>query len=122
MAVNNPLLLINKDLRDGLLSDFEAVELKARTLLIPESLPDRYQFSEPDYIPCGLGIIDEAEQYYDQLPNDLQLKLDNINTDFDTRSNDRVTYFTPEGNVQLNYQLTGEDGLTGSNAQDNDNS
>ena len=45
MAVNNPLLLINKDLRDGLLSDFEAVELKARTLLIPESLPDRYQFS-----------------------------------------------------------------------------
>ena len=48
--------------------------------------------------------------------------LDNINTDYDTRSNDRVTYFTPEGNVQLNYQLTGEDGLTGSNAQDNDNS
>ena len=54
MAVNNPLLLINKDLRDGLLSDFEAVELKARTLLIPESLPDRYQFSEPDYILVAL--------------------------------------------------------------------
>ena len=121
-AFNNPLVLINKDLRDGVLSDVEAVELKARTLLIPESLPDRYQFADPDYIPCGLGIIDEAEQYYEQLPNDLQLKLDNINNDFDSRSTDRLTYFTPEGNVQLNYQLTGEDGLTGNNAQDNDNS
>ena len=71
-AFNNPLVLINKDLRDGVLSDVEAVELKTRTLLIPESLPDRYQFADPAYIPCGLGIIDEAEKYYDQLPNDLQ--------------------------------------------------
>ena len=47
-AINNPLLLINKDLHDGLLSDAEAVELKTRTLLIPESLPGRYQFEEPD--------------------------------------------------------------------------
>ena len=124
IAFNNPLILINKDLKDGLITDYEAVQLKARTLLIPESLPVRYQFSEPDYIPCGLGIIDEAEEYYDQLPEDLQLKLDTINNDIDneSRSNDRVTYFTPEGNVQLNYQLSGEDGLTGSNAQDNDNS
>ncbi|MEE3195753.1 MAG: hypothetical protein VX260_02210, partial [Candidatus Neomarinimicrobiota bacterium] len=63
-AINNPFLLINKDLHDGVLTDVEAVELKARTLLIPESLPDRYQFEEPDYIPCGLGIIDEAEEYH----------------------------------------------------------
>ncbi|RZP30513.1 T9SS type A sorting domain-containing protein [bacterium] len=121
-AINNPFLLINKDLHDGFLTDVKAVELKARTLLIPESLPARYQFEEPDYIPCGLGIIDDAQEYYDQLPGDLQIKLDNINNDIDERSNDRVSYFTPEGNVQLNYQLTGEDGLTGSNAQDNDNS
>ena len=33
-AINNPFLLINKDLNDGLLTDLEAVELKARTLLI----------------------------------------------------------------------------------------
>ena len=33
-AINNPFLLINKDLHDGILTDFEAVELKARTLLI----------------------------------------------------------------------------------------
>ena len=121
-AINNPFLLINKDLHDGILTDFEAVELKARTLLIPESVPSRYQFANPDYIPCGLGIIDDAQEYYDQLPNDLQVKLDNINNDFEERSNDRVSYFTPEGNVQINYQLTGTDGLTGSNAQDNDNS
>ncbi len=37
-AINNPFLLINKDLHDGILTDFEAVELKARTLLIPESV------------------------------------------------------------------------------------
>ena len=121
-AINNPFLLINKDLHDGILTDFEAVELKARTLLIPESVPSRYQFANPDYIPCGLGIIDDAQEYYHQLPNDLQVKLDNINNDFEERSNDRVSYFTPEGNVQINYQLTGTDGLTGSNAQDNDNS
>ena len=82
-AINNPFLLINKDLHDGILTDYEAVELKARTLLIPESVPSRYQFANPDYIPCGLGIIDEAQEYYDQLPNDLQVKLDNINSDFE---------------------------------------
>ena len=86
-AINNPFLLINKDLHDGFLTDVKAVELKARTLLIPESLPARYQFEEPDYIPCGLAIIDDAQEYYDQLPGDLQIKLDNINNDIDERSN-----------------------------------
>ncbi|SVB61542.1 uncharacterized protein METZ01_LOCUS214396, partial [marine metagenome] len=40
-ALDNPLVLINHDLRDGLISDLQAVELKTRVLLIPESLPDR---------------------------------------------------------------------------------
>ena len=34
-AFNNPLVLINHDLQDGLISSAEAVELKARVLLIP---------------------------------------------------------------------------------------
>ena len=64
-AFDNPLVLINHDLQDGLISPAEAVELKARVLLIPESLPDRYKFAEPDHIRCGLGIIDDAEDYDD---------------------------------------------------------
>ena len=66
-AFNNPLVLINHDLQDGLINPAEAVELKARVLLIPESLPDRYKFAKPDHIRCGLGIIDEAENNYDKL-------------------------------------------------------
>ena len=121
-AFDNPLVLINHDLRDGLISDLQAVELKTRVLLIPESLPDRYKFAEPDFIRCGLGIIDDAEDNYDQLPADLQLELDNMQDDTGIQSSNRLTYFTPEGNVQINYQMTGTDGLTGGNAQDNDNS
>ena len=121
-AFDNTLVLINHDLQYGLISPAEAVELKARVLLIPKSLPDRYKFAEPDYIRCGLGIIDEAENNYDQLPADLQLELDNMQDDIDIQSSNRLTYFTPEGNVQINYQMTGTDGLTGGNAQDNDNS
>ena len=108
-AFNNPLVLINHDLQDGLISPAEAVELKARVLLIPESLPDRYKFAKPDHIRCGLGIIDEAENNYDKLPADLQIELDNMQDDIDIQSSNRLTYFTPEGNVQINYQMTGTD-------------
>jgi len=121
-ALDNPLVLINHDLRDGLISDLQAVELKTRVLLIPESLPDRYKFVQPDHIRCGLGIIDDAGDNYDQLPADLQLELDNMQDDIDIQHSNRLTYFTPEDNVQISYQMTGTDGLTGSQAQDNNNS
>ena len=121
-ALDNPLVLINHDLRDGLISDLQAVELKTRVLLIPESLPDRYKFVQPDHIRCGLGIIDDAGDNYDQLPADLQLELDNMQDDIDIQHSNRLTYFTPEDNVQITYQMTGTDGLTGSHAQDNNNS
>ncbi|GIS70773.1 MAG: hypothetical protein CM1200mP10_03500 [Candidatus Neomarinimicrobiota bacterium] len=51
------------------------------------------------------------------MPADLQLELDNMRDDIDIQSSNRLTYFTPEGNVQINYQMTGTDGLTGGNAR-----
>lgn len=106
-SINNPLTLINSDLNDGTISLEDAIELKTRVILLPESLPLHYHLTHVDKLRCGADIMSEAEEYKNSFPSDLINRMNNISRT--TNNPNTEYYYTPEENFRIGYQTSGSD-------------
>ncbi len=107
LAAEHPVFLIQADLEKGLITELEAVELRARSVFFNETLPEKYQVADATPLKCGLPFHQEAMDRLDELPFDLQNKLVNP-SNLSSRTN-RVIYTSAGGLFRISYSTSGSD-------------
>lgn len=112
LAADHPVSLIQADLENGIITELEAVELRARSLFFSETLPEKYRIENVTPLKCGHIIHQDAMDNLDELPFDLQSRLVDSPSAESMNRNNRVIYTSTGGLFRISYTTTGSDAVS----------